>query len=432
MSKKNEIIERRAKILELLSDESKDSWTYKELEEKFGVKKRTIQGDIYALNSALKQKGVTLKHKKNVGYVIQKDKNEYKKEQNNSLIQLPIYKNAVSSEVDAMVIVLLIQENEQPISLDDLTERYGLYTDENIEYITDATEKKQIYNAHKKKIKNKLKKLVEEGIILYSEEKYSISKTRNVPRLINIDRDDIERYLYAIRAYGSVYHLRNILLNVEEKLKPYSSDNTFSDGAEYIIVGSRINNNPHIIKKLQELRDIQYDRFAIKINVKGIPIRILVGLVVYVVDKDKLYLIGKVKREKFRIIDVEDISGRIEIDKERPNNLFKSEEYIELSRDMFSISAEPKEHVVVEVKDFGSLRKKFETLCFHRNNAVIKEKNSETFIYEDDIRGMSDFSKYLRRYGRSVKVIAPESLKKMMVDNIFRMEKRYREEGLYE
>lgn len=430
MRKKDEIVERRAKILELLSDESKESWTYEELMKELNVEKRTIQGDIKVLNSDKYECDIP-KHKKNVGFVISEEKKKELKEKL-PFIKYSKYKNVESLDVDAMVIVYLIQQNKHPISLDDLTMRYMKYNDENIEYIVDHPKVKQEYDNQKAEIKKKLEKLVEDCVILYSKEKDSISVTKNAPQLINLDGDDIERYLYAIRAYGSVYPLRDILLNVEEKLNPYISEDMFSDSTEYIIVGNRINNNPHVIEKLQVLSVIPYDRYAIKINLKGKPIWILAGLVVYAVDKDKLYLIGKVKKEKYRIIDIEDISGEIEVDEKRPNNLFQSEEYIQLSRDMFSVSAEPKEHVVVEVKDFGSLRRKFETLCYHRNNAVIKEKDSETFIYEDDIRGMSDFSKYLRRYGRSVKVIAPESLKKMMLDDITRMEKRYREEGLYE
>ena len=62
----------------------------------------------------------------------------------------------------------------------------------------------------------------------------------------------------------------------------------------------------------------------------------------------------------------------------------------------------------------------------------IYQKDDETFVYEDDLRGMSDFAKYLRRFGRSVKVLEPESLRKMMLDDVERLEEVYRKEGLYE
>ena len=65
-------------------------------------------------------------------------------------------------------------------------------------------------------------------------------------------------------------------------------------------------------------------------------------------------------------------------------------------------------------------------------SAKIYQKDSETIIYEDNIRGMSDFAKYLRRFGRSVKVLEPESLRKMMLDDVARLEEMYRKEGLYE
>jgi predicted DNA-binding transcriptional regulator YafY len=157
-----------------------------------------------------------------------------------------------------------------------------------------------------------------------------------------------------------------------------------------------------------------------------------------------------IKKEKYRIIDVEQIEGKIEVLTDQINDLYETREYIDIYRESFSLSSEPISHVVVEVKDYGNLKRKFQTLCDQRNKMFRGEERAKitespktfddqkesgeqnTFLYEDNLRGLSDFAKYLRRFGRSVRVIEPEKLRRLMLDDVTRLEEVYRKEGLYE
>ena len=62
---------------------------------------------------------------------------------------------------------------------------------------------------------------------------------------------------------------------------------------------------------------------------------------------------------------------------------------------------------------------------------VMAEENAG-YIYEDDIRGLNDFARFLRKFGSSVYVREPEELRKTMVFSLNRTLEKYREEGLYE
>lgn len=452
-SKQAEMEARRLEILKKLLERP---YTYEELSSLLMQSVRNVKNDI----KALQESGYEIsKHKKGVGYIISEDKkNEYRKSLEgsetgsgkNKETRKIVYKHVVSEGVEKLIIILTLQKSKGGLSFDDLFDEYIGFADESSIFILSTEERSRFYKNKKETIRARCTELVSDGFINYDENLRVYSIPKNAPVLMNIDMDTVDEYLYAIRAFGATYALGNKLKSVEEKLALISGETLRSEDSNYIIIGSKINNNPRISECLKMFEDIPYDKYAIKMIVKGRTVTIKVGLMVYTADKDKLYIIGKSGKEKYRIIDTEEIGVfdkkgetelAIEVLKDTPNDIYQSEEYIRIYAESFSLSAEPLEHVVVEVKDFGNLKHKFTVLKNQRNrlecrgdmlSAKIYQKDSETFIYEDNIRGMSDFAKYLRRFGRSVKVLEPESLRKMMLDDVARLEEMYRKEGLYE
>lgn len=452
-TKQDEMAKRREAVLRLLLERP---YTYDELAEKLEQSDRNIKYDI----KALQESGYEIpKHKKGVGYVIPEEKkDEYLKSLEGSETgsgknkekKRTVYKHVVTEGIEKLIVLLTLQKSKDGMTFDDLFDEYIAFADESSIFLMTKEEKARFYKNKKETIKTRCEELVSGGFVDYDKKQKIYSIPKNAPVLLNIDMDTVDEYLYAIRAFGATYALGNKLKSVEEKLAMISGETQRSEDDNYIIVGSKINNNPKVMECLQILEDIPYDRYAIKVTVKGKPVTIKVGLVVYTADKDKLYIIGKSGKEKFRIIDTEDMvsadekgamESAIEVLKDTPNDIYQSPEYIRIYNESFSLSTEAPQHVVVEVKEFGNLRHKFEVLKLQRNRfeirsemqpAKIYQKDDETFVYEDDIRGMSDFAKYLRRFGRSVKVLEPESLRKMMLDDVERLEEVYRKEGLYE
>ena len=161
---------------------------------------------------------------------------------------------------------------------------------------------------------------------------------------------------------------------------------------------------------MKKLSDSSYAEKLIRITYKtkaGQMLTILfqTGLVIYSVEKAKLYLLGKeyteepALTEKYNsIIDMSRISTIENTD--FPNDSYRSTTY---------------QHI--------------HYLKQHRSGASITYFPEENQLeYQDTIRGLGDFANYLRQFGRSVHVIEPASLKDKMNFSIDRTLSRYEED----
>lgn len=104
------------------------------------------------------------------------------------------------------------------------------------------------------------------------------------------------------------------------------------------------------------------------------------------------------------------------------NNIYRSQTFLDIYEEMFSSSFErEKSHVKVIFEDFGNIRERITAL--HNKRRFSKLYDIEPpdkdiphcIVYEDDLRGISDFSRYLRSFGSSALVLEPSCLKKLMI-----------------
>ena len=82
---------------------------------------------------------------------------------------------------------------------------------------------------------------------------------------------------------------------------------------------------------------------------------------------------------------------------------------------MFQISVEPPVDVRVRFENYPFIRDKIERLCRIRSSGRIEMADGD-LIYTDRIRGEADFSRFLRRFGRSAIVEEPGSLRQRLID----------------
>ena len=94
--------------------------------------------------------------------------------------------------------------------------------------------------------------------------------------------------------------------------------------------------------------------------------------------------------------------------------------------EMFSVSTEEPVHVRVCFDNTFSIKEKLMRLLRRRRFATLTEQDGALY-YEDTLRGIADFAHFLRQYGKSARVEAPEELKTMMVDSARLLLERYRE-----
>ena len=148
---------------------------------------------------------------------------------------------------------------------------------------------------------------------------------------------------------------------------------------------------------------------------------ICVGIVVYVVETARIYLIGESSREdqnkdrtgkNYVVIPLDRITAVVQ--GKKVNTCYKTPEYYRIYREMFQISTEEPMKVCVRFENFPFIRDKIERLCIVRETAQM-EIRGEEIIFKDTIRGRGDFARYLRRFGRSAIVEEPEQLREDMM-----------------
>lgn len=153
-------------------------------------------------------------------------------------------------------------------------------------------------------------------------------------------------------------------------------------------------------------------------------VRLGIGLIVYVLEKDKIYVLGKKyisnKPSKNTILNIEriiSISESIQDDKKIKNPYWECIEFRSIYDEMLSISVEPCEFVVLRFEDKDYIESKLEILKRTRKKAKI-EKRDGYIYYSDMIRGLSDLRNYLRTFTERCVIISPKTLKNEMTQSI--------------
>lgn len=198
------------------------------------------------------------------------------------------------------------------------------------------------------------------------------------------------------------------------------------DSKNYIIYGRNRNGLSKASKLFQSIKSYDYKHKVLDITFtsqKGNPqkLAMAIGLVVYSMEKNELYIIGKSSSTNYKfnnsntIIKVSSIQNISETD--LSHNIYHSKEYENLFKSMFSISAESPKRIKVEFDNEANILRKIENLSNRRNVSPPSPNNSK-IIYEDDISGIKDFANYLRSFGKSVQVIYPEDLKQSLYNSV--------------
>ncbi len=145
-------------------------------------------------------------------------------------------------------------------------------------------------------------------------------------------------------------------------------------------------------------------------------IRMAVGKITYVIEKDCLYIIGKEYQDNTpqsniiinadRILHVTTATHNGQVIE---NHAWNSSEYNAIFEEMLSISVEPVEKVILRFDDIHFVEEKIKTLMKQRKTAKIEKREGYIYYY-DDIRGMADLRNYLRSFTERCVVISPSNL----------------------
>ena len=178
------------------------------------------------------------------------------------------------------------------------------------------------------------------------------------------------------------------------------------------------------IEALRKLNDLDFSDHIISLCYKTKKKQKLYypfacGLLIYSQDKDQLYLLGERTNKKNTILCLP--LRRIRFGECKKSNdintVYRSKKYLDIYQEMFSISCEDPVDVKVRFQLFGSIESKVRSLAEIRKSEHLRltvSSDGKELIYEDRIRGMEDFARYLRSFGRSALVVEPPSLVKRM------------------
>ena len=156
---------------------------------------------------------------------------------------------------------------------------------------------------------------------------------------------------------------------------------------------------------------------------KNEVIQVGIGLIVYSVEKDRIYVIGKRQGKdsgaSYIILNIERIvdikTARI---KRKPliNPFWMSREFQIIFDEMLSISTEQAQKVLVRFDDEYYVETRLEGLKKTRDKASFKKEGGR-INYTDSIRGTSDLRNFLRSFGDKCVVISPINLRDEMKNN---------------
>lgn len=287
---------------------------------------------------------------------------------------------------------------------------------------------------------NKLiKELIENGDIEESKKNekgtsiFSLT-TKNIPLNRKLNRANLEIFndILSNISTGNPYfeELHELYQDTCLMLGYFDHDTPYYD--HYLIYGKKMNGRSLSTENLRKITTLDYMHKILLIKYKTksgkiIPEQLAVGKIIYSMEKDNFYILGKSMRgeQKNTTINVSSILEAAETD--MIHDYYDSAYFKELFRDMFGISTEVPVNVCVRFDDVANIKKKLEYLTKQRSNSTMTQEN-ESIIYTDSISGLPDFKRYLRTFGKNAHVLEPDSLKKEMEESVEKALSRYEEE----
>lgn len=156
---------------------------------------------------------------------------------------------------------------------------------------------------------------------------------------------------------------------------------------------------------------------------ESMKITISSGLLFYSVETNCFYLLCiNMNNKSIMQLRLDRISSIREGDAK--NKKYRSNTFLNIYEEMFSASFEPeKTHVKVIFQKFGNIEERLFALHNKRkfsklyDISPLSKEIPHSIMYEDDLRGVSAFSRYLRSFGSSALVLEPPSLQALMIQS---------------
>lgn len=385
---------RRQNILNDLKNN--DCCTYEYLMETYQISERSMQLDIKELCKQGHQiKGVKAKR----GYILKKDDSGVKQE----------YFEASDAQKIRKLFIMLILQNSTGYSTEEVVKELRKYNCDSV-------------SADIKTIQTALDELVTARMVVCENKKYIISTM--APIQLALSTTEALELLNLLESCTKGHHYESVLNEIRKKftIALFNEPEEENTSSAYVVYNKKYEEAGKLALVLEELNQYPFENKKLRIIYEDyfgeqIDIIFSVGNVVYSVEKDRIYLLGETEGKPI-IIHYASIKSMEACDEE--NIVFQNEFYRKITDSMFGISIEPAVHVKVEFDNRFQIKDKVSRLLQNRPQASL-EVQGDCFIYEDDVSGLMDFARFLRRFGYNCRVMEPKELRDIMQESANRI-----------
>ena len=173
---------------------------------------------------------------------------------------------------------------------------------------------------------------------------------------------------------------------------------------------------------LQEFSRFPYANYVLLIphtanSGECLTVELSVGIIIYSVETNRLYLLGRDTEKKIAIVALDRVRmEEVRIVQGKRNYCWHSPAFQRIFEEMFHLSTDDPVEVRVRFENMPYIAAKLQKLNESRKYSSLTRINGEReLLYTDTIRGVPDFARYLRRYGRSAIAEEPKELADMMI-----------------
>lgn len=253
-------------------------------------------------------------------------------------------------------------------------------------------------------------------------------------KVVSTDQRQIKKYVDSSKNQSSSRVFISSYNTIDQKLAhiaPTANIRPLSNRA------IRSSGKRNILSEEQILQLSDLERFHFRDNALNITFRtsknepanvvFRTGMVIYSVETNRIYLIGKNDLDYYTVIPLDSIDFKLlspayKGDKLILNFIYNTQEFTKMKHEMLNISTE--KAVAVKVR-FSRLRsvenrvKRFQEVRKADRNPAVFEPNEDgsEMIYTDCIRGLGDFSRFIRRFGRAAIVESPPELRARIIES---------------
>lgn len=294
-------------------------------------------------------------------------------------------------------------------------------------------------------LRQDLKRLQDRGIVemlppVANSKEYRYALTKDFPPLLQKNYSQLQDFVtdYQLQGHASPWKQ---LDTVYQKFLALTDVKPLSDMEQryFYSRGKTSDISPDLRRKLDVFQKLPYQTKVLEIPYltnagETITLKFKTGLIVYSHEKNQLYVLGETEEFLYNLrmtnIDVDNIQYHC-----LENNVFKSSKYIRIFHEMFSISVDEPVDVVVRFKNFGNMLEKLKALQKNRQQtcqALDVSSIPGEIIYRDTVRGLNDFARYLRSFGRAALAVEPPELLELMMETPRKVIEAYEQSGVLE